>query len=103
VDARLVRLRVRERRIQVPDTLRPTGGMNTAQGIAALADSRAALLEAARAADPEALARRTYHHRELGRLTLTDWLAFIAHHEARHTEQIEEIGAALRTESSAGR
>lgn len=95
-DAGLVRLRVRERRIQVPDALGPKGDISAAQAIAALADSRAALLEAANAADPVALEQRTYHHREIGRLTLQDWLAFIAHHEARHTAQIEEIAAALK-------
>jgi len=94
-DARLVRLRARERRIQVPDTLRPTGGMSAAEAIAALGQSREALLSAGNAADPDALMRRTYHHRELGRLTLQDWLAFVAHHGARHTAQIEEIAAAL--------
>jgi hypothetical protein len=94
-DQRLARMRVRGRRIEVPDTLRPSGTMTTAQAIEALAQSRAALLEAANAADPVALATRTYHHREVGRLALVDWLAFIAHHEARHAAQIDEIAASL--------
>jgi hypothetical protein len=92
---RMARLRVRERRIEVPENLRPSGTMTTAQAIEALARSRAALLEAANAADPVALATRTYHHREIGRLALVDWLGFIAHHEARHAAQIDEIAASL--------
>ena len=92
---RVARLRARERRIEVPDNLRPTGQQSAADAVAALARSRTALLDAARAADPVALEHRTYHHRELGRLALKDWLAFIAHHEARHAAQIDEIAAAL--------
>jgi hypothetical protein len=42
------------------------------------------------------LATRTYHHREIGRLALVDWLVFIAHHEARHAAQIDEIAASLK-------
>ena len=90
---RLAGLRVRTRRIEVPDAMRPSGTMTAAAAIEALAVSRAALLDAASAADPVALAQRTYHHRELGRLTLRDWLAFVAHHEARHAAQIDEIAA----------
>ena len=90
---RVAGLRMRDRRIDVPDAMRPTGTMTAAAAIEALAVSRAALLDAARAADPVALEHRTYHHRELGRLTLRDWLAFVAHHEARHAAQIDEIAA----------
>ena len=32
----------------------------------------------------------------IGRLTLRDWLAFVAHHEARHAAQIDEIAAAFQ-------
>lgn len=93
---RLTGLRARDRRIDVPDALRPTGTMSASAAIAALAASRTALLDAARAADPVALEHRTYHHAVLGRLTLRDWLAFVAHHEARHAAQIDEIAAAFQ-------
>jgi hypothetical protein len=36
----------------------------------------------------------------VGRLTLNDWLAFVAHHEARHTAQIDEIEEAFRLQRS---
>jgi hypothetical protein len=72
--------------------LRPSGTLTCEAAIAALAESRAALLDAARAADPVALEQRTYHHAVLGRITLIDWLAFVAHHEARHAAQIDEVG-----------
>ena len=93
---RMAQIRVRDRRIDVPDALRPKGTMTAAAAIEALTVSRAALLDAARAADPVALEHRTYQHRELGRLTLRDWLAFVAHHEARHAAQIDEIAAAFK-------
>lgn len=90
-------LRVRDRPIDAPANLRPTGTLSAAEALTALAASRGALFEAARTADPIALEQRTYHHAVLGRLVLRDWLGFIAHHEARHAVQIVEIGAALRT------
>ena len=93
---RVAGLRVRERRIDAPDALRPSGALSAVDALAALAASRRALLDAARAADPAALEHRTYYHAVLGRLTLRDWLAFVAHHEARHAAQIDEVAAALR-------
>jgi hypothetical protein len=30
-------------------------------------------------------------HAVVGRLVLRDWIAFVAHHEARHADQIDEI------------
>lgn len=88
---RMAQIRVRDKRIDVPDALRPKGTMTAADAVAALAVSREALLDAARAADPVALEHRTYLHAVIGRLTLCDWLAFVAHHEARHAAQIDEI------------
>jgi uncharacterized damage-inducible protein DinB len=93
---RVAKLRMRDRRIDVPDALAPRTGMTTDAALVALGESRAALLEAASSADPVALERRTYHHAVVGRLTLDDWLAFVAHHEARHTAQIDEIAEALQ-------
>jgi uncharacterized damage-inducible protein DinB len=98
--ARVATLRVRSRRINVPEALTPKATMTTDAAVQALGKSRAALLEAARAADPVALEQRTYHHAVVGRLTLNDWLAFVAHHEARHTAQIDEIEEAFRLQRS---
>jgi uncharacterized damage-inducible protein DinB len=98
--ARVARLRGRQSRIEVPDRMRPSGTMTAAAAMGALAASRAALLDAVTNADPAALAQRSYVHAVVGRIVLRDWIAFVAHHEARHTEQIHEIAAAL---GSAGR
>jgi hypothetical protein len=94
-EARVARLRGRTRRIDVPDRMRPTGTMNAAAAVQALSASRAALLDAVGHADPVALAQRSYVHAIVGRIVLRDWIAFVAHHEARHAEQIDEIAAAL--------
>jgi hypothetical protein len=94
--ARVAGLRGRERKVDVPDAMRPSGAVSADEALEALAASRRALLDAAAAAEPAALEHRTYHHAILGRLTLRDWLAFVAHHEARHAAQIDEVAAALR-------
>lgn len=90
-DARVARLRGRERRIEVPDRMRPRGTLTVDAAVQALGASRAALLDAVQRADPAALAQRSYVHPIVGRIVLRDWIAFVAHHEARHAEQIREI------------
>lgn len=92
-DARVARLRNRARRIDVPDRMRPVGTMDAAAAAQALVVSRAALLDAISHADPVALEQRSYVHAIVGRIVLRDWIAFIAHHEARHADQIREIAA----------
>jgi DinB superfamily len=94
-EARVARLRNRTRRIDVPDRMRPAGTIDAAAAIQALATSRAALLDAIKNADPVALEQRSYVHAVVGRIVLRDWIAFIAHHEARHADQIHEIAVAL--------
>src|SRR5688572_1553799 len=49
---RVARLRGRERRIDVPARLAPSGTMSAAAAVTALAASRAALVDAVRLADP---------------------------------------------------
>ena len=90
-DARVTRLRGRERRIDVPDRMRPSGTMTAEAAVQALGVSRAALLDAVKHANPDALEHRSYVHAVVGRLVLRDWIAFVAHHEARHASQIDEI------------
>ena len=105
-DARIARLRSRQRRIDVPDRMRPSGTLTAAAAMQALDASRSALLDAVKNADPVALDRRSYVHGVIGRIVLRDWIAFVAHHEARHAQQIHEIAdlprAANREPSAAG-
>jgi len=94
-EVRIARLRGRERRIEVPDRVRPSGTLTAAAAREALDASRHALLDAVNHADPAALAQRSYVHAIIGRIVLRDWIAFVAHHEARHAAQIHEIADAL--------
>jgi hypothetical protein len=85
----------RDRHMQAPDQVSPRGQYTAAQGLAALAASREALLTAVRSGDGLALGELTFAHPLLGSLDLYQWILFVGQHEARHAEQIAEIGRVL--------
>jgi hypothetical protein len=93
--ARVARLRNRVERIKAPERIQPQGALTAEEVLRALDESRSALRAALLAASPAALDGATHAHPLLGALTLRSWACFIAHHEARHAQQISEIGAAL--------
>jgi uncharacterized damage-inducible protein DinB len=93
--ARIERMRTRIDPIVAPERVRPTGAVSTADALRALDESRGQLREAVSAADPASLDGCTHPHAVLGVLTLRDWIAFVAHHEARHAAQISAIARAL--------
>jgi hypothetical protein len=95
--ARIARLRSRSERIEAPSRIQPEGALGPAETMQALADSRSALRAALQAAHPAALDGVTHTHPILGVLTLRGWACFVAHHEARHAAQVEEIAEALAT------
>jgi hypothetical protein len=84
----------RDRRLMAPDPVAPRGDYTAAQGLAALALSREALLAAIRSGDGLALGELTFPHPLLGSLDLYQWILFVGQHEARHAVQIAEIGRA---------
>jgi DinB superfamily len=84
----------RDRRLMAPDPVMPRGDYTAAQGLAALALSREALLAAIRSGDGLALGELTFPHPLLGSLDLYQWILFVGQHEARHAAQIAEIGRA---------
>ena len=92
---RVARLRDRLERMEAPDRIRPTGTLTAAEALRELAEARAALRAAYLAADPAALDGQTHTHPFLGTFTLGTWVEFLAHHEARHADQVEEIAGAL--------
>jgi hypothetical protein len=92
---RALQLRNRLARIDAPERVRPTRSTNADEGLARLADTRAELEAALMAARPSALDRSIHTHAVLGPMTLRGWAMFIAHHEARHAQQVDEIAAAL--------
>jgi hypothetical protein len=96
--ARIARLRDRNERIEAPERIRPAGTSEPAEALRALAAARAELVAALVAADPAALDGVVHTHAELGPLTLRGWAEFVAHHEARHADQVREIAAAVAAE-----
>jgi DinB superfamily len=79
-----------------PGPVLPRGDLTAAAGLAALADSRRALIDAASAASGLALGAITYPHPMLGALTLYQWILFVGQHELRHARQIQFISPQLR-------
>jgi uncharacterized damage-inducible protein DinB len=84
-------IRDRSVRREVPERVAPTGTLSTDAARAAVERSRAELREAVAAADGLALESVRFAHARLGELDLYQWILFIGHHEARHTEQVAEI------------
>jgi uncharacterized damage-inducible protein DinB len=99
VMASLDALRVtdRSRRIIAPEPVMPQGELTAAQGMAALTESRQALISALQEADGLALGRVTRTHPTLGPLNLYQWVLFVGQHEARHAGQLHDLARRLTT------
>ena len=85
----------RTRRIEAPGPVSPRGELSAHQALEALRESRRALLTALSTGDGLALGEITHPHPLLGKLDLYQWVLFVGQHEARHADQIREIGARL--------
>jgi hypothetical protein len=81
----------RTRRIETPDTGRPSGKLSAGEAWIALEASREQLIGLIAAADGLDLAQLSHVHPALGPLNGYQWIAFVGHHEARHAAQIDEI------------
>lgn len=84
----------RSTRIAAPAYVEPRG-MSAREAFEALELAHANLHEVLRNADGLALGEVIQPHPVLGAMTVYQWLVFIGAHEARHAEQVREIGAAL--------
>jgi uncharacterized damage-inducible protein DinB len=84
---------VRERttKVDAPERVRPAVGLTPDDALAQLHASRAAVLEAFTAADPAVLDGIIFPHPFIGPLTLRAWVELVAHHDARHAEQMAEL------------
>jgi hypothetical protein len=91
----MVRLVDRTRRLTAPETVHPTAGLTAAAAWSALEESRVGLRAMIDGADGFALGEITHDHAAFGTLNLYQWIAFIGGHEARHADQIREIGQEL--------
>jgi hypothetical protein len=85
----------RTMRIMAPDRIQPTGTVSVDAALATLDSSREELMGVLNQAEGRDLSRVTQTHPALGPLDGYQWIAVIGGHEARHSLQIDEIGAAL--------
>jgi uncharacterized damage-inducible protein DinB len=92
-----LRLTDRSRRISAPEPVMPRGELTAAQAMAALTESRLALVSALREADGLALGQVIRAHPILGPLNLYQWVLFVGQHEARHAGQLQDIARQLAT------
>ena len=85
----------RGRVFNAPEPVRPSGQYSAGQMLAALRESRQALLSALTALDGLALSKVAHAHPLLGSLNLYQWVLFVGQHEARHAAQIQEMASQL--------
>jgi hypothetical protein len=82
----------RSRRIQAPETVIPREGATVEEGLAALESSRAAVHRALDDANGVALGTISHTHPVFGAMNLYQWGLLLGYHDARHADQIREIG-----------
>jgi hypothetical protein len=86
----------REHKRTAPETVQPTGTVDTAAALALLADVHRHFFTIVSEADGLALSTVTHDHRFFGTLNVYQWIELLAGHEARHAAQVREIAAQLR-------
>lgn len=85
----------RSRPVVASGASQPRAGVSVSEAEAALIQQRKALRAVLLSADGLALAEVSAPNPVLGPLNVYQWVLFLGAHEARHTAQIDEIGAAL--------
>jgi len=85
----------RSNKVAAPGVVAPRGELSASEALEALRNSRQALLAALSSGNGLALGEITHPHPLLGGLNLYQWVLFVGQHEARHADQIREIGARL--------
>jgi uncharacterized damage-inducible protein DinB len=93
----IARLLDRSAPITARENALPTGKQDARQAVAALAETQRTLRELLLSADGMALSEVVVPHPRLGPLNVYQWLVFVGAHEGRHTAQVDEVNAALRT------
>ena len=86
----------RRRQITAGERVLPKGEMNSATALAALEAARVKLRELVMSYDGLAIDAVAHPHPVLGVIDAYQWFLFIGSHEARHADQIVEIGAIQR-------
>lgn len=84
----------RTRRIEAPPTVVPDRGASVEEGLAALAQSHAAVRTALVGASGLALGSLTHAHPVFGTLNLYQWGLLLGWHDLRHADQVREMAGA---------
>lgn len=84
-------LDVATRKVQAPERVQPQADLSKDELIAALQQSRQAIVDAVAQAPEYDLSGVTWPHPALGDINFYQWVLFIGKHEQRHLRQIEEI------------
>ena len=84
-------LEVTRKKFQAPERVLPQVGLTKAEVLAALHQSRQAILDAASQAGEYDLSGVTWPHPALGDINFYQWVLFIGKHEKRHLGQIEGV------------
>lgn len=80
-----------EQKFQAPERVQPQSGLTKAELLAALQQSRQAILDAVAPAGDYDLSGVTWPHPALGDINFYQWILFIGKHEKRHLGQINAI------------
>ncbi|MFN7928797.1 MAG: DinB family protein [Blastocatellia bacterium] len=78
-------------KFQAPERVLPVSGLSKAEVLAALQQSRQAVLDAVAPAPEYDLSGVLWPHPALGDINFYQWVLFIGKHEARHLQQIQTI------------
>ncbi len=84
-------LDVATQKFQAPERVLPQSGLTKAEVLAALQQSRQAVLDAVAPAGEYDLSGVTWPHPALGDINFYQWVLFIGKHEKRHLGQIEGV------------
>ncbi|HEX8432242.1 MAG TPA: DinB family protein [Longimicrobium sp.] len=93
------RIEERRRRVDARESAIPTHGLPRAELLAALAASRAGLMELVDAAAPHDVSGVVHKHPALGDLNLYEWFVFVGKHELRHAAQMSEARQGIASEA----
>jgi hypothetical protein len=78
-----------------PDTVQPTGTVDSMTGLQRIADAHTRLRDGLAKADGLALGTVTCDHRFFGTLNVYQWVELLAGHEERHMQQVREVATQI--------
>ena len=89
--AKIATVRTRDVKLSAPERTHPTGTLAPGMAIAQLAAAHDGLRETFGATADAVLDGAVHPHPFIGLLTLRAWVALVAHHDARHAQQLSEV------------